>query len=89
MEQKKIAEEIRLTIENENTILKNENIKLQNQILKQKNIIQKSKLKKENLEYLELNATYGAKCRKTFFNNLYKEGTVEYKNCILRKGRKE
>ena len=89
LEQKKIAEEIRLTIENENTILKNENIKLQNQILKQKNIIQKSKLKKENLEYLELNATYGAKCRKTFFNNLYKEGTVEYKNCVLRKGKKE
>ena len=35
-----------------------------------------------------MNLVYGGKCRKTFLNNLYKEGTKQYRDCVLRKGKK-
>ena len=38
--------------------------------------------------FKELEFKYKQKCKKNFFNNLYKVGTPEYKKCILNKGKK-
>ena len=43
---------------------------------------------KQELDYLRLNLIYSGKCRKTVFNDGYKIGTEDYKNCILRRGKK-
>ena len=44
---------------------------------------------KDELEYLRLNLIYSHKCQtKKLFSTGYKVGTPEYKECILRKGRK-
>ena len=77
----------------ENEILKIENSKFKNQISiiekeietqKQKNA--QNKIDKDELEFLRMNLLYSHKCRKTVFNEGFKIGTEEYKNCILRKG---
>ena len=88
LEQKKISEEVRDKIEQENSILKNENIRLQNELIIQKKIADENIIKKNQLKFLEMNLVYGGKCRKTFLNNLYKEGTKQYRDCVLRKGKK-
>jgi len=88
LEQKKIAEEVRITIEEEINVLRNNNIKLQNQLLAANQTIEDNKIQKEDLKFIEMNILYGRKCKKTFYNNLYKTGTLEYKNCVMNKGLK-
>ena len=39
--------------------------------------------------FQKLNKIYKNKCKKTIFNQLYKVGTLEYRNCILSKGIKK
>ena len=87
LEQKKIAEEVRETIEKQNVALKNQNIKLQNELSLQIEIAEQNKIQKRELQYLELNRIYGSKCKKTIFNQLFKVGTPEYKECVLKKGK--
>ena len=89
LEQKKIANEIRVRIQEENNILKNNNIKLQNELLNVKEATQQNEIQKKQFKFLQLNLLYGPKCRKTKFNNLYKLSTAEYRACILRKGVKK
>ena len=48
--------------------------------------IKKQKIDEEELKFLELNLIYGEKCKKNFYNNLYKLGTTEYRACVLNKG---
>ena len=87
LEEKKIAEEVRKNIEIENSQLKRKIFNLQTKLTKTEEAVEEQKKQKENIEFLELNLLYGHKCRKTFFNTLYKEGTPEYKKCILQKGK--
>ena len=88
VEEKKIAEEIRSKIEEENSTLKGRVFKLQNELSEAKQIAIENEIEKKNIEFLELNLLYGHKCRKNFFNKLYKVGTPEYEACVLRKGKK-
>jgi rod shape-determining protein MreC len=87
LEQKKIAEEIRIKIEEENKLLKDKVINLRNEISVIKKIIEEVELKKEDIKFLELNLLYGSKCKKTFYNKLYKVGTNKYRECVLNKGK--
>jgi len=50
--------------------------------------IRQKKINEDEIVFLRLNYLHATKCTKTFFNNLYKVGTDEYKACILRKGKK-
>ncbi|MDB9718733.1 rod shape-determining protein MreC [Candidatus Pelagibacter sp.] len=102
IEQKKIADEIRVKIEKENDFLRNERIRLKqesdflriesvrlkNEILITKKNNQKNKIQDEEIEFLKKNLSYGHKCRKNFINNGYKVGTAEYRRCVLKKGLK-
>ena len=96
LEQKKIADEIRVKIEKENEFLRNERIRLKkesdllkNKFLTEKKINQKNKIQDEEMKFLKMNLYYGHKCRKNFINNGYKVGTAEYRKCVLNKGLKE
>ena len=103
LEQKKIADEIRITIQKENDFLRNERIRLKqesdflriesarlkNEILITKKNNQKNKIPDEEIEFLKKNLSYGHKCRKNFINDRYKVGTAEYRKCVLSKGRKQ
>ncbi len=86
VEQKKISKEIRFKIEEENNNLKNKAIKLENELYELKENFKKVNLIKEKIRFDEYETLYGRKCKKTFYNKLYKIGTIEYKNCILNKG---
>ena len=88
VEEKKIAEEIRSKIEEENSTLKGRVFKLQNELSEAKQIAIDNEIEKKNIEFLELNLLYGHKCRKNIFNKLYEVGTPEYEACVLRKGKK-
>ena len=99
LEQKKIADEIRLKIEKENKFLRNDSVRLKNEILiernKSKNKIfvekktnQKNKINDEEIKFLKMNLYYGHMCRKTVFNNRYKVDTIKYRECVLNKGLK-
>tara|TARA_B100001057_G_scaffold208192_1_gene208858 strand:+ start:1292 stop:2521 length:1230 start_codon:yes stop_codon:yes gene_type:complete len=62
-----------------------ENLQRENNF--QKNIINQHNLNKEELEFLRLNLIYSSKCQsKKLFSKGYKVGTLEYKECIMRKG---
>ena len=103
LEQKKIADEIRVKIQKENNFLRNERIRLEkesdflrnesvrlkNEILITKKNNQKNKIHNEEIEFLKKNLFYGHKCRKNMINNLYKVGTPEYRKCVLKKGLKK
>ena len=89
IEQKKIADEIRIRIEEENIFLKNKSIKLEKEIAIANNTIKKDIIASERIEFLEENLLYGHRCRKTFYNNLYKINTQEYKDCVYNKGIKK
>ncbi|MBD1140470.1 rod shape-determining protein MreC [Pelagibacterales bacterium SAG-MED38] len=55
----------------------------------QKNVIQQHNLNQEELEFLRLNLIYSSKCQsKKLFSTGFKVGTPEYKECIMRKGKK-
>ena len=66
----------------------NKIINLQNKIKKQNEIIAQNSIDKEELDFLRLNLIYSSKCKKTAFKKGYIVGTQEYKDCILRKGKK-
>ena len=103
LEQKKIADEIRVRIQKENNFLRNEHIRLKqesgflkiertrlkNEILIIKKNNQKNKIQDEEIEFLKKNLFFGHKCRKNIINNLYKVGTPEYRKCVLKKGLKK
>ena len=103
LEQKKIADEIRVKIQKENNFLRNERIglkkesdflrnesdRLKNEILITKKNNQKNKIQDEEIEFLKKNLLYGHRCRKNLINNLYKVGTPEYRKCVLKKGLKK
>jgi len=103
LEQKKIADEIRVKIQKENNFLRNERIglkkesdflrnesdRLKNEILITKKNNQKNKIQDEEIEFLKKNLYYGHKCRKNLVNNLHKVGTPEYRKCVLKKGLKK
>ena len=86
LKQKKIAEEIRIEIEEEINFLKDQNIKLQNKLLSAESAINQNKRIVEEAQFIKWNDLYGKECKKTFYNNLHKVGTEEYKNCVLSKG---
>ena len=87
LEQKKINEEIRAKIEEENSLLKNELIKLKKEISVIKKTIEDDTTRSKEIQFIKLNNQYGKKCKKTFFNKLFKEGSTEYKTCVLNKGK--
>jgi len=102
IEQKKIADEIRVKIQKENNFLRNERIRLKkeskfltNESVRLKNEIlitknnNKNKIEDDEIEFLKKNLYHGHKCRKNFINNLYKVGTPEYRKCVLKKGLKK
>jgi len=89
LEQKKIADEIRVKIQKENNFLRNERARLKNEILVVKKINQKNNMEVEEINFLKMNLLYGHKCRKTIFKNLYKVDTEKYKECVLNKGPKK
>tara|TARA_B110001450_G_C17635336_1_gene486946 strand:- start:537 stop:1760 length:1224 start_codon:yes stop_codon:yes gene_type:complete len=88
LEEKKIANEIRIKIGEENNTLKKNIIKYENEIMAMKNEIKKNDISKDELKFLKLNLTYGHKCRKNPFNNKYKVGSERYRKCVLNKGLK-
>ena len=64
-----------------------ETLKLENEY--QKSVIQQHNLDQEELEFLRLNLIYSSKCQsKKLFSTGFKVGTTEYKECIMRKGKK-
>jgi len=87
LEEKKIAEEIRKNIEEENSQLKSKIFNLQTMLSNAEEAVEEQIIQKEEIEFLKLNLLYGHKCRKNMFNKLHKVGTPEYKNCVLQKGK--
>jgi rod shape-determining protein MreC len=78
--QKKISEEIRIKLENQNSLLndqlielRKENTKLNNSVKKTNVMIFQKDVKMENLKFLELNLLYGNKCSKDNFKNILKK----------------
>ena len=72
----------------EATKLRSENINLKNIIKKQTDDIKQNKLDQNELDFLRLNLLYSSKCQKSGFKKGYKVGTPEYRECILKKGKK-
>ncbi len=87
-QQKNILEEIRSKIENENNELKKELALFKDELKKLEDKNKQIKIDQEEINFLRLNLLYAHKCRKSFYNKLYKVGTPEYKACILNKGEK-
>jgi rod shape-determining protein MreC len=94
-EENKILNETNLKFLEENKILQSETNKLNNKIFylqkkinDQKNEINQNDTDQKELEFLRLNLIYSSKCLRTAFKKGYKVGTPEYKECILRKGKK-
>jgi rod shape-determining protein MreC len=96
--QKKISEEIRIKLQDQNSSLNKQLIKLRKENIELNNLISKANisisqelLRGKNLEFLELNLLYGNKCSKNDFKNIlkkkYKVGTPEYRACVLNKGK--
>ncbi|MDC1112350.1 rod shape-determining protein MreC [Candidatus Pelagibacter sp.] len=95
-EEIEIIEKINFRFKEENEVLKTKINNLNNQIIKSKNEISSQKqtinqfeIDQQELKFLRLNLEYGHKCRKTFLNSKgYIVGSLEYKDCVLNKGRK-
>ena len=91
----KIIEQSNLKFKQENEGLKteindlnNKIINFKGEILSQKEKIRQFNIDTDELEFLRLNLEFSHKCRKSFFNSKgYTVGTIEYKNCILRRGK--
>ena len=62
--------------------------KLENELLISKKLIEEKKLQLDEINYLKQETLYGKECRKNFFNRLYREGSNQYRKCVLNKGRK-
>ena len=87
LKEKSVEEEIRTKIQQENETLKKQLLNAEKDILNLEDKFVENKIEEEELKFLKLNLEFGHKCRKTFFNDLYEVGTVEYKNCVLSKGK--
>jgi rod shape-determining protein MreC len=95
-DEKNIIEESNVKFQKENDDLKNQIIILNNSIsnLKSEILIQQDKIKQysiddKELEFLRLNLIYSHKCQtRKLFNTGFKVGSPEYRDCILRKGKK-
>ncbi len=91
-----IIEDSNLKFKEENENLKiqindlnNQLLTLNNKLSDQSEEIDQFNLDQEELEFLRLNLIYSHKCQtRKLFSEGYKVGTPEYKDCILRKGRK-
>ena len=96
-DEKKIIEETNIKFKEENETLKKDinllNSKIysfENQISSQKKEIEQFNLDTEEVEFLKMNLYYGHKCRRSFFIfNGFSVGSNEYKECVMKKGRKE
>jgi len=92
----KIIEDTNLRFKEENETLKtdinilNDKISnLENKIISQKNEISQFNLDTEEMKFLKMNLEYGHKCRRSFLNSKgFLVGTLDYRNCVLNKGRK-
>jgi rod shape-determining protein MreC len=91
----KILDETNQKFIEENKILKSKTNQLNNKIsVLQKEINIQTEINKQNisdkkeLNFLKLNLIYSSKCQRTTFKKGYKVGTSEYRDCILRKGKK-
>ena len=92
----KIIEDSNLKFKEENNFLKvkinelnSQVFELNNEISNQQISINQFNVDKDELEFLRLNLIYSHKCQtRKLFNTGFKVGTQEYKDCILRKGRK-
>ena len=89
LEQKKIADEIRIKIEEENTILKSMITKLKTEKLYIEKNLKEQTDTNNQIEFIRLDLLYGKKCKKSLFNNLFKKGSAKYINCVLNKGPKK
>ncbi len=94
-EELKILKETNESFLNENQNLKTEINNSKNQILnqqkqieKQNKIISQNTIDQKELNFLRLNLIYSSKCIKTSFGKGYKVGSTQYRDCILRKGKK-
>ena len=93
----KIIEDTNLKFKEENETLKTDinylNSKISNleiEIFSKNKEIEKFNLDTKETEFLKMNLYYGHKCRRSFFNNKgFSVGTPEYKNCVMKKGRKD
>ena len=86
-QQKTINEKVQFKLQSENAILKKDLANSQKKIIEINKKANLTQTRNENLEFLELNLSYGHKCRKTMFrSHLYRIGTDEYRNCVLNKG---
>ena len=79
--------------ENKSLVAKIKNSSFQNDNLKEEikkinDDINQNEIDVEELEFLKLNFLYSSKCHKSAFRRGYKVGTPDYKECILRKGKK-
>ena len=84
---KKFIEENKsLVIKIKNSNLQNDN--LEETIKKINDEINQNQVNAKEFEFLKLNFLYSSKCHKSVFKKGYKVGTPEYKECILRKGKK-
>tara|TARA_B100000795_G_scaffold89838_1_gene65366 strand:- start:2345 stop:3562 length:1218 start_codon:yes stop_codon:yes gene_type:complete len=86
LKQKKIADEIRIKIEEENVSLKNKIFILNDELSSINMFRDKYKDQVLELEYAEMKRLYGWKCKKNFLNKLYKVGTPKFRECVLNKG---
>ena len=89
LEEKKITKEIRAKIEDENSSLKSKIINLKNEALINEKTIEQYEMQSKEIKFLELENIYRIKCKKRFFNKLYKVGSQEYKDCVLNEGIKK
>ena len=95
-DEKRIIEETNMKFQSENEILKteintlnSEILNFKKEILEQKENLNELNVDKEEIQFLRLNLRYGNKCQKTFFKPKgFTVGTPEYKNCVLRRGKK-
>ena len=61
---------------------------LQNKINIQEEKIKQNNIDRDELEFLRLNLVYSSQCTRSVFKKGHKVGTPEYKECILRRGKK-
>tara|TARA_B110001452_G_scaffold50726_1_gene38773 strand:- start:31 stop:1254 length:1224 start_codon:yes stop_codon:yes gene_type:complete len=94
-EKNRILSEINSKFIEENQLLKSQANKLnnkvsnlQNKLITQEDENKQNTIDQEEFEFLKLNLIYSSKCLRTVFNRGYKVGTPEYKECILKRGKK-
>jgi rod shape-determining protein MreC len=85
VEEEKIkAEEAKIKAEEAKIKAEEEKIKMEEKVkIKAEEDIRL--IAEEEKLFQKLNPIYKTKCKKTVFNRLFKEGTLEYRNCILNK----